>query len=176
MRQEFIRAEENASETSLGQRLEKVFTKRCCQSDHYYNILGLRKLREDRAVSYVASHNQRYNKHEDECRRLPKRSHKRVEEALAKYKTVDDALEEIRKLNLETYKHKANNPKKIVSEEQLEHYLNQGWDVQTVLPSGKTRFIYMVWNFKVGLCLNGEDDPLSSSFVHARKHTRGRVQ
>lgn len=70
----------------------------------------------------------------------PDEAIKRVEEALAKYRTVDDALEEIRKLSLETYKRKANtnnDPKKIVSEGQLEHYLNEGWDVQMVLPSGK---------------------------------------
>jgi site-specific recombinase XerD len=65
---------------------------------------------------------------------------KRVEEALAKYATVDEAMEEIRKLSLEGYKIKENtrsDPKKIVSEDELEHYLAEGWDVQTVLPSGK---------------------------------------
>jgi integrase len=30
-----------------------------------------------------------------------------------------------------------NDPKKIISEDELEHYLAEGWDVQTVLPSGK---------------------------------------
>jgi len=30
-----------------------------------------------------------------------------------------------------------NDPKKIVSEKELERYLEEGWDVQTVLPSGK---------------------------------------
>ena len=34
----------------------------------------------------------------------PEEAIKRVEEALAKYRTVDDAPEEIRKLSLETYK------------------------------------------------------------------------
>ena len=29
------------------------------------------------------------------------------------------------------------DPKKIVSEDELETYLADGWDVQTVLPSGK---------------------------------------
>jgi len=65
---------------------------------------------------------------------------KRVEEALAKYATVDEAMEEIRKLSLEGYKleeNARNDPKKIVSEDELEHYLAEGWDVQTVLPSGK---------------------------------------
>lgn len=65
---------------------------------------------------------------------------KRVEEALAKYSTVDDAMEEIRKLGLGGYKVRENpkkDPKKIVNESDLENYLAQGWDVQTVLPSGK---------------------------------------
>jgi len=65
---------------------------------------------------------------------------KRVEEALAKFKTVDDAMEEIRKLSLEGHKLKENpnnDPKKIVDEDALESHLAEGWDVQTVLPSGK---------------------------------------
>lgn len=65
---------------------------------------------------------------------------KRVEEALAKYKTVDEAMNEIKKLSLEDYKMKdrANtDPKKVISEKELERYLAKGWDVQTVLPSGK---------------------------------------
>jgi site-specific recombinase XerD len=65
---------------------------------------------------------------------------KRVEEALAKYETVDEAMEEIRKLNIEAYKLRSNansDPKKVVDEDKLERYLAQGWDVQTVLPSGK---------------------------------------
>jgi integrase len=65
---------------------------------------------------------------------------KRVEEALAKYATVDEAMEEIRKLSLEGYKlreNSNNDPKKIVDETELEGYLTEGWDVQTVLPSGR---------------------------------------
>jgi integrase len=65
---------------------------------------------------------------------------KRVEEALAKYETVDEAMKEIRKLSLESYKVKENpskDPKKIIDESQLEKYLKEEWDVQTVLPSGK---------------------------------------
>ena len=65
---------------------------------------------------------------------------KRVEEALAKYKTVDEAVEEIRKLRLEGYKLKGNpnsDPKKIIDENQLENYLTEGWNVQTVLSSGR---------------------------------------
>jgi len=65
---------------------------------------------------------------------------KKVEEALAKYKTVDNAMEEIRKLSLAGYKLRGNpnsDPKKIVDEGELESYLAEGWDVQTILPSGK---------------------------------------
>jgi len=71
---------------------------------------------------------------------FPEDKIKRVEEALAKFATVDDALGEIRKLSLEGYKAKENpekDPKKIVDENNLENYLAKGWDVQTVLPSGK---------------------------------------
>ena len=49
-------------------------------------------------------------------------------------------MEEIRKLSLDGYRlreNSNNDPKKIVSEGELERYLAQGWDVQTVLPSGK---------------------------------------
>jgi len=65
---------------------------------------------------------------------------KKVEEALAKYEKVDDAMEEIRKLSLESYKLRQNpgdDPQKIVTEEKLANYLAQGWNVQTILPSGK---------------------------------------
>ena len=71
---------------------------------------------------------------------FPEDKIKRVEEALAKYATVDEAMNEIRKLSLEGYRLKENpnnDPKKIVAEEELEHYLAEGWDVQTVLPSGR---------------------------------------
>lgn len=65
---------------------------------------------------------------------------KRVEEALAKYEAVDDAMEEIRKLSLESYKlteNPNNDPKKVVNESELESYLVEGWDVQNILPSGR---------------------------------------
>jgi hypothetical protein len=65
---------------------------------------------------------------------------KKVEEALAKYEKVDEAMEHIRKLSLESHKTAENNgkdPKKIVPEEELENYITEGWDVQTVLPSGR---------------------------------------
>jgi integrase len=65
---------------------------------------------------------------------------KSVEEALAKYATVDEAMEEIRKLSLEAYKLRSNSnsdPKKVIDEGKLERYLAEGWDVQTVLPSGR---------------------------------------
>ena len=48
-------------------------------------------------------------------------------------KTVCEKLG-IKPLNLKTNN---NDPKKIISEEELEHYLAEGWDVQTILPSGK---------------------------------------
>jgi len=71
---------------------------------------------------------------------FPEDKIKKVEEALAKYKTVDNAMEEIRKLSLAGYKLRGNpnsDPKKIVDEGELESYLAEGWDVQTILPSGK---------------------------------------
>jgi len=58
---------------------------------------------------------------------------KRVEEALAKYATVDEAINENRKLSLEGYKLKEgpkNDPTKIVSEAELERYLAKGWNVK----------------------------------------------
>ena len=49
-------------------------------------------------------------------------------------------MDEIRKLSLEGYKVKgnpSNDPKKIIDEGELERYLTEGRDVQTVLPSGR---------------------------------------
>jgi len=69
---------------------------------------------------------------------FPDEKIKRVEEALAKFKTVDEAVSEIRKLGLEPYKLKEkpnDDPKKIIDEGELENHLAKGWDVQTVLPS-----------------------------------------
>lgn len=41
-------------------------------------------------------------------------------------------------MKVEAFKPKGNSdPKKIVREGELERYLADGWDVQTVLPSGK---------------------------------------
>jgi hypothetical protein len=71
---------------------------------------------------------------------FPEDKIKRVEDVLAKYATVDEAMEEIRKLSLEGYRLRENanrDPKKIVGESELENYLTKGWDVQTVLPSGR---------------------------------------
>ncbi len=56
---------------------------------------------------------------------------------MKKYKTVDEAMNEIRKLSLESYKHSNSDPKRVIREDELEHYLADGWDVQTVLPSGR---------------------------------------
>jgi integrase/recombinase XerD len=71
--------------------------------------------------------------------RFPEDRIKHVEEILAKHRSVDEAMSEIRRLSLQppTPNKSANDPKKIISEEELEHYLAEGWDVQTVLPSGK---------------------------------------
>jgi hypothetical protein len=61
-----------------------------------------------------------------------------VEEVLAKYKTVDEAMGEIRRLSLEGYKlRERNDPKKVIDEAELKHYLAEGWDVQTILTSGR---------------------------------------
>ncbi len=43
----------------------------------------------------------------------------------------------IEKMRLEAQKRRNNDPKKIIDEGELEHYLAEGWDVQTVLPSGR---------------------------------------
>jgi hypothetical protein len=50
-----------------------------------------------------------------------------------------EAEEEIQAIQNEIKKMRSGNddPKKIVSEDELERYLAEGWDVQTVLPSGK---------------------------------------
>jgi len=55
---------------------------------------------------------------------------------LGREPTLDEEIrflqEEIRKL-----REGGSDPKRIVSEEELERYLNDGWDVQMVLPSGR---------------------------------------
>ena len=43
----------------------------------------------------------------------------------------------IKPIKIEASHKKDEDPKKIVSEGELERYLREGWDVQTVLPSGK---------------------------------------
>ena len=69
---------------------------------------------------------------------FPEDKIKRVEEAPAKHKTVDEAMGEIRRLSLEGYKiRERSDPKKIVREEELEHYLSEGWEFVSVLPSGR---------------------------------------
>jgi len=69
---------------------------------------------------------------------FPEDKIKRVEGALAKHKTVDEAMGEIRRLSLEGYKlREKSDPKKVVDEAELKHYLAEGWDVQTILPSGR---------------------------------------
>ena len=71
---------------------------------------------------------------------FPEERVKKVEEALAKHKTVDEAMEEIRELGLNSFERregKNSDPRKIVSEGELEGYLAEGWDVQAILPSGR---------------------------------------
>ena len=69
---------------------------------------------------------------------FPEDKIKRVEETLAKHKTVDEAMGEIRRLSLEGYKlRERNDPKKVIDEAELKHYLAEGWDVQTILTSGR---------------------------------------
>jgi hypothetical protein len=69
---------------------------------------------------------------------FPEDKIKRVEEALAKYKTVDEAMDEIRRLSLKGYKlRERSDPKKVIDKVKLERYLAEGWDAQTVLPSGR---------------------------------------
>ena len=44
----------------------------------------------------------------------------------------------IQPTKIEAFKPKENeDPKKIINENELEHYLTDGWDIQTILPSGK---------------------------------------
>ena len=43
----------------------------------------------------------------------------------------------IKPIKIEVSDEKDGDPKKVVSEGELERYLSEGWDVQTVLPSGK---------------------------------------
>ena len=63
---------------------------------------------------------------------------KRLEEALAKYRTLDEAFEGIRKLKLDGFGRDASQGlRKIVDESELQEHLTEGWDIQTVLPSGK---------------------------------------
>jgi integrase len=43
----------------------------------------------------------------------------------------------IEQMRLETCKRRNSDPKKIIEEEELERCLSEGWDVETVLPSGR---------------------------------------
>jgi hypothetical protein len=44
----------------------------------------------------------------------------------------------IEPMKVEAFKPKENSdPKKIIGEDELERHLAEGWDVQTILPSGK---------------------------------------
>ena len=41
------------------------------------------------------------------------------------------------KMKLKNLRAKESEPKTIVNESELQQYLTQGWDISTVLPSGK---------------------------------------
>jgi len=70
---------------------------------------------------------------------FPEDKIKRVEEALAKYASIDKSLDEIRKLSLEDHKLSGTKleTRIVIDELNLESYLNKRWNLQTVLPSGK---------------------------------------
>lgn len=60
---------------------------------------------------------------------FPEEKIKRVEEALAKYRTVNETMDEIRKLGLGEYKvggESKHGSKKIIEESELEKYLAEG--------------------------------------------------
>jgi hypothetical protein len=66
---------------------------------------------------------------------------KKMEEGLNKeeaYKSLICEKLGIERMRILPAKHgKSNDPKKIIREEELDRYLAGGWDVQTVLPSGR---------------------------------------
>ena len=74
---------------------------------------------------------------------------KRVEEALAKYERVDEALEEIKKLSLESYKEteetdcnrqgncKRHEVKIVLGEQRLVEFLSEGWDLVKELSNNR---------------------------------------
>jgi hypothetical protein len=69
--------------------------------------------------------------------RVAKMKESGLDEASAYNKIICEQLG-IDPMKIEAFKPKENSdPKKIVSEDELDHYLAEGWDVQTVLPSGK---------------------------------------
>lgn len=74
---------------------------------------------------------------------------KRVEEALAKYQRVDEALEEIKKLSLESYKESEETDgngqgncnrhrvKIVQGEQRLVEFLSEGWDLVKELSNNR---------------------------------------
>jgi integrase len=55
---------------------------------------------------------------------------------LGREPTPDEEIETIQN-EIKKLRAGGSDPKKIVGEDELEHYLSEGWDVQTVLPSGR---------------------------------------
>ena len=59
-----------------------------------------------------------------------------IDEKEAYTKIICEKLR-VKPISLEGFKANNHDPKKIISEEELEAHLADGWDIQTVLPSGK---------------------------------------
>jgi len=55
---------------------------------------------------------------------------------LGREPTSEEEIEMIQN-EIKRLRHGNSDPKKIVDEDELERYLAEGWDVQTVLPSGR---------------------------------------
>jgi hypothetical protein len=115
--------------------MKKVIPQACKGGIPYITFLSMEATEALRV--YMEEREKLYGPTPDTAKLLgyPEDRIKRIEEALAKYKSVDEAMNEIRKLSLESYKVKNNSdPKKVIKEDELEHYLAEGWDVHTVLP------------------------------------------
>jgi hypothetical protein len=69
--------------------------------------------------------------------RIAKMKNRGIKEDEAYVRTISSELG-IKPMQINVSKEKDNDdPKKIVNEEDVERYLEDGWDVQTVLPSGR---------------------------------------
>jgi integrase len=68
--------------------------------------------------------------------KVAKMKEKGLDETEAYTKTICEKLG-IEPMSLDVSQTNNHDPKKIISEEELENHLAEGWDVQTILPSGK---------------------------------------